>query len=343
MNKFLLFLLILLQSSAWAEPAGGELYEQHCAICHGADGKGGVGVPLALESFLESVSDEYLSKTIHVGRPGRVMPSFAELSENEINAIVQHIRGWSKKKAPVYSSQPISGDKEEGSRLYQQKCASCHGVDAQGGTGTGVTFSRPRDLAIIAPALANHGFLQSASDEMIKQTLLHGRKETPMISFIEQGVTERQIDHIVAYLRSLQGHATKKTEGKALPAYLKYESEEDIEATLAALKKAAVGANFRIIREQYLEDGYVEKGKEDKKKIILYFCNFNMLNKALAIDPRVGLFLPCRVTLIEKDNKVSMITINPAAMSQRFNNDELNKICEEMSVLYEEILEEAAL
>jgi cytochrome c oxidase cbb3-type subunit 3 len=68
-----------------------------------------------------------------------------------------------------------------------------------------------------------------------------------------------------------------------------------------------------------------------------------MLNKALAIDPRVGLFLPCRVTLIEKDNKVSMITINPAAMSQQFNNDELNKLCEEMTALYEEILEEAAL
>lgn len=344
MIKLMLLMIFMMKVSlSWAGPVGSDLYAQHCAICHGSNGKGGVGVPLALPSFLDSVSNEYLSRSIHLGRPGRVMPAFAELSEAEITAIVQHIRGWSKQKAPVFSGLTIKGDKEKGGQLFQQHCAVCHGVDAQGGTGTGVTYSRPRDHVIIAPALANAGFLGAASDEMIKQTLMNGRKGSPMISFIEQGLSEREIEHVVAYVRSLQSQIKEQPKKKLMPAYLKYESEENIELTLLALKKAAVGANFRIIREQYLEQGLIDKGKEDKKKIVLYFCNFNMLNKALAIDPRVGLFLPCRVTLIEKNNKVSMITVNPAAMSQQFNNDELNRLCEEMAALYKEILEEAAL
>ena len=41
-----------------------------------------------------------------------------------------------------------------------------------GGKGTGVTFSRKRDLPVIAPALNNVGFLASASDNMIKDTIM---------------------------------------------------------------------------------------------------------------------------------------------------------------------------
>jgi cytochrome c oxidase cbb3-type subunit 3 len=342
-NLFAILLILLLPVSGHSAPQGEKLYSQNCAACHGENGKGGVGVPLALASFLDNVSDHYLFTTIRQGRPGRIMPSFQEMSDAQVDAIVSYIRGWSKNKAPVYPTDSISGNPANGKKLYAQHCAGCHGADASGGSGTGVTFSRPRDLPIIAPSLANPGFLASASDAMIKHTLQNGRQGTPMNSFASQGMSEQQMDDIVAYIRSLQGLSSAHKKAEKLPAYFKYESSEPIEATLESLKAAAVGANFRIIREQHFEQGYVEKGKEDSKKIILYFCNFNMLNKALAIDPRVGLFLPCRVTLIEQDGKVSMITVNPSAMSKKFNNAELSKICEQMSAMYRDILEEAAL
>ncbi|MEJ2053305.1 MAG: DUF302 domain-containing protein, partial [Calditrichaceae bacterium] len=74
-----------------------------------------------------------------------------------------------------------------------------------------------------------------------------------------------------------------------------------------------------------------------------YFCNFNMLNEALAIDPRVGLFLPCRVTVVEHHGKVQVMSINPKTLSHLFNNQELDQICGRMETLYQDILEEATL
>ena len=188
MRLILLIFLFVWMPISLAAPDGGVLYASHCSACHGDKGGGGVGVPLSLPSFLESVDDSFLAKTIRHGRPGRVMPAFNKLSDAQIDALVAHIRGWSKKPAPEFSMQPVKGDAAHGRELYASYCAGCHGANGEGGKGTGVTFSRRRDLPIIAPALNNAGFLTAVSDEMIRHTLLYGREGTPMRSFLVQGL-----------------------------------------------------------------------------------------------------------------------------------------------------------
>ena len=327
---------------AVAAPNGSNLYRDYCSACHGSNGSGGVGVPLALPDFIDRVSDQYLLKTIRYGRPDRVMPAFEDLSDAQLSSIVAHMRTWSKKKAPVYKADLIKGDSKKGYALFDQHCKSCHGENAQGGTGTGVTFSRKRDLPIVAPALGNSGFLKSATDEMIKDTIMHGRKGSPMRSFSKQ-LGESSINDIVAYIRSLQTKTVHHVDTDKEPDSLIYESADSLEDTLATIKNAIIGSNFKVIRVQKFEQGYVEKGKEDEKKIIVYFCSFSMLDQALRLDPRVGLFLPCRITLLQTGNKVKMYSINPAAMSHMFNNVELKLMCDELSQKYRDIMEEASL
>jgi len=339
----MVFTTLMLSGVSVAGPnEGAMLYRQNCAVCHGADGDGGVGIPLNLPDFLAVASDEYLRNTLRIGRPGRIMPAFANLGDSEIEAVIGYIRSWSPQVAPVYSSEPLPGNPERGKVLYARHCISCHSDKGHGGTGTGVTFSRPREAPVIAPALDNPGFQESVSDAMLKASLLRGRQGTPMPSIKALGLKEKDADDLVAYLRTLNSDVLPE-DSSALEPVILFESAYSLEETLENLKQAVIGRNFRIIREQYLDQGLAAEGKEDTRRIILYFCNFAFLNDALAIDPRVGLFLPCRITLVETEHGVQVMSINPKNLSRLFNNSELDRYCQQMHDLYAEIMEDATL
>jgi cytochrome c oxidase cbb3-type subunit III len=341
----LLGLLLAALTGHAGEPDGEALYRQHCAACHGYDGMGGVGIPLALPDFQYSVTNKYLKVTIREGRPGRIMPAFSNLSNKELNALVKYIRRWAPGKPYRYPVTPVKGNLARGQLLFNRHCAACHGTNGEGGKGTGVTFSRPRDLPIIAPALNNSGFLNAASDQFIKATLMNGREGTPMVSFLKQGLTEKDINDIVVYVRAFEKNRppARKTPLDTDEATIVFESAYDLKTTINNIKDAAVGNNFIIIREQALDQGLVPADKENTKQRIVFFCNFGFLNKALAVDPRVGLFLPCRVTVVEKDGKVLVYAINPNRLSRLFNNSELNQMCHEMNDTYISIIEDATL
>lgn len=343
-RQVLFLLLVFITSSVAAAPDGETLYLKHCSACHDHDGRGGVGVPLALPSFLNSVSDEYLKSSIWLGRPGRVMPAFTKLSEAQVNAIVTYIRSWSDAPAIAHDTTTIQGNADNGKKLYARYCAQCHGENGEGGTGTGVTFSRKRDLPIIPPALNNPGFLSSTTDMMIKNTLINGREGTPMTSSLIAGLSETEVDDLVSYIRSMElNHITDGKDDEILDDAIILDSPYSLEDTIDNLKQAIANQNFTLIRTDFVEHGFVEKGKENKKQVILHFCNFKFLYDALAVDPRIGIFLPCKVTVVEKDGKVQVMTINPMKLSNLFNNDELKRACRELTDIYKTILEDAVL
>ena len=91
-----------------APRSGAELYRAACATCHGADGRGNpkshVGFDIAIPDFTdcsfatpEAEADWFA--VVHQGGPvrafARQMPAFnAALSEEEIVAVVRHVRGF---------------------------------------------------------------------------------------------------------------------------------------------------------------------------------------------------------------------------------------------------------
>lgn len=351
MLRSLALILIFASTPAMAAesksmPDGARLYVQRCSACHGADGRGGVGVPIALPAFLSGVDDDYLRMTIRLGRPGRVMPAFPQLEDIEVSAIISHIRSWPGQKQPATQTrQHITGNAVRGKSHYEQHCASCHGVNGEGGHGTGVTLSRPRSAPILAPALNNPGFLKAASDSLIKTTLLRGREGTPMRSFLNQGLTEGDINDIVAFVRSFE-QQTPPPSALVLESespVLIRESPYSVERTVEKVKTAIGAANMRLIRTQTLDQGFAKEGDENQRQIIVYSCGFTFLNEALKVDPRVGLFLPCRITVVQHAKKVLVMSINPKRLSRIFNNAELNELCSEMHQIYTDILEEAVL
>ena len=345
-TAFLLIVLAAAQQAVWADvPDGAKLFAQNCAVCHGETGSGGIGVPLSLPSFQATVSNRYLAATLRHGRPGRVMPAFTRLSNAEVDAVVRYIRSWYHGPVPTYTDAPVKGNPEHGKQLFAEHCAMCHGADGRGGKGTGVTFSRPRGLPIMPPALNNAGFLASVPDAMIRAVLIHGRAGTPMISFVKVGLSKRDIDDLVAYVRSFQGAGKASAAGSVagLQPDLVVQSPYDLKTTLRNLTQAINSDNFFVGRDQPVEYGLTTPDKANPHQIIVYFCDVPFLNKALAIDPRVGLFLPCRITVVEHEGKVTLMAVNPEVVSKLFNNSELNELCKEMHDRYLAIMQEATL
>lgn len=347
MRKYALLLLALcggLAGSALAAPEGARLFSRHCAACHGEQGEGGIGVPLSLPSFQAGVSDEYLRQTIRKGRPGRVMPAFTRLSDAEVDALVTQLRTWAPSAGQPHFTAVGQGDARRGKALYASHCASCHGAEGEGGKGTGVTFSRPRNLPIMAPALNNPGFLASASDAQIRSTILAGRAGTPMPAFASK-LSAQAADDLVAYIRGFAPTTPglQKVGPAAQAPSLVQDSPYDFETTVANVKRAVESNNFTFIREQKLDYGLVPSARESSRQHVIYFCNFGMLNDALATDPRVGVFLPCRITVAEQGGKVRLMATNPKRLSPIFNNAELDAFCDRMTHQYRTVMEEATL
>ena len=80
------------QAPEAAKPDAPTLYQQHCAVCHGAQRTGLMG-PALLPESLERVRPAELQRVIAQGRPATQMAGFAsQLSESEIQALATWVR-----------------------------------------------------------------------------------------------------------------------------------------------------------------------------------------------------------------------------------------------------------
>ncbi len=323
---------------------GGRLYALHCSACHGNYGLGGVGIPLALDDFLESVTDRYIALTIRFGRPGRVMPPFPRLTGHEVLAITKYIRSLHWADEPQFSSEPVVGDPVAGRGLFAAFCAQCHGANGEGGQGTGVSFSRPRFKSILAPALNNAGFLASASDQIIKHSLIQGREGTPMRSVPALGLSEQDINDLVSYIRSFQNQLTKQVIIKRpADAVLLQQSPYSYQQTIENVKKAVADSDYSVVREQLLGEGIIDPDEGERKQYVIYFANLEMLSDGLGRDPRIGLFLPGKIVIAEYEGVVKVLTSNPKQYAALFNNMALNDFAEALYRTYRTILQAAVL
>jgi len=121
------------------------------------------------------------------------------------------------------------------------------------------------------------------------------------------------------------------------------ESPYSLTDTVEQVKRAITGQNFKLIRQQMLDHDPSANQQSITKEIVIYFCNFKKLDMALKLDKRAGLFLPCRISIVERDGKVFMMTVNPKELNSLFQNQKLDELCNELYQAYLAILEEASL
>lgn len=244
---------LLLASRAWAQAPtegmfnarvdaeqGRKLWSANCAVCHGAEGKGGRGSDLASGKFQHGGTDDDLYRAMRNGIPGTEMPGFP-LSGVESMQLLAFVRALGRAAMPP----PTEGDAARGRALFagSGQCASCHRV---GGTGSriGPDLSdagarlAPSDLlaSLLRPderVLPMHWYVRAVTRDgrtitgrrlnedtysvqlidaqdrlvsLVKQELKEYEliKKSPMPGY-EGKLTREQLGDLVAYLASLKG------------------------------------------------------------------------------------------------------------------------------------------
>jgi mono/diheme cytochrome c family protein len=75
---------------------GASLYETHCAVCHGATGDGFGQVPSHVDftsrHWQQYRSEADIRSAIRSGVAGTTMPAFPTLSDEQLDALVAHLR-----------------------------------------------------------------------------------------------------------------------------------------------------------------------------------------------------------------------------------------------------------
>jgi len=107
-------------------------YLASCARCHGVDGGGGEGPPLARARLPRASDDAALVRIMSQGIPGTAMSGSWWLSSEELGQIAAYVRSLAPSDA---TGTRLDGDPSRGRALYEREgCDRCHTI---GGFGTG--------------------------------------------------------------------------------------------------------------------------------------------------------------------------------------------------------------
>lgn len=215
---------------------GRYVYQKHCVECHGTTGRGNGPWAAELEtkprnfrsglfkfrttSYGTLPVDADLRRTIRSGISGTAMPIFAQLHDEEVDALIVYLKNLSKCwKDPALAAKPVAMPEvpawfaDEGERTrhartgkarYATLCAVCHGVDGRGDgpAGKGLVDGWG---GIISPAvLASPHHKSGDSPRDLYRTIATGLNGTPMLGYAAS-LGEQEIWELVAWVVELGG------------------------------------------------------------------------------------------------------------------------------------------
>ncbi|MFO1257578.1 MAG: cytochrome-c oxidase, cbb3-type subunit III [Gammaproteobacteria bacterium] len=163
---------------------GQRLFANHCAACHGADGRGSIGFPNLTDThWIYGGTPAEIKTTITSGRQGMMPPQERVLgSDKVIQDVVQYVLKLNHKTFDAAAA-------ERGEQAYQRVCAVCHGQDAEGNKQIG------------APNLKNNAWTFGGTPLRIEMTVRYGRQA--QMPAHENILTSEKIHLLTAFVYSL--------------------------------------------------------------------------------------------------------------------------------------------
>jgi putative heme-binding domain-containing protein len=166
---------------------GAQRFMEYCVACHGADAKGGDKAPplLSASSPLNG-SDSELFRIVHDGTKGG-MPSFAQIGDANIRAVLQFLRKLENNTASksVTAEVAVTGDADLGRALYfgKAQCSQCHLMQGKGGfiASSLTNYGRNRAVDEILKAITTPDTPLPPSSQVVTVTTSTGKKLTGVL------------------------------------------------------------------------------------------------------------------------------------------------------------------
>ena len=172
---------------------GMRLFGNNCAMCHGSDGRGGVGFPNLTDSEWQwGEGYDNVLTAINNGRQAAMPPWADALGEDGVKEVTEYVVQMSGREA----EEALAG---AGEAKFGMFCAACHMPDGTGNPALG------------APDLTNDIWLYGGDRETIMEGLHLGRNGA-MPAFGEQ-LSEERRRLLAAYVLGLD-YAAALIEGR---------------------------------------------------------------------------------------------------------------------------------
>ncbi len=215
--------------------AGETIYFEYCSGCHGrrADGRGPQSLNLVPKpqnlrntQFVRYLTDNRMYASISGGVRGTAMPPFEmTITPEKRWQVIHYIRSLTADDTLTISNalsyQPVSDSAKnpvspdatsiaEGSKLYKNFCASCHGTNADGsGVLAANLVPMPRNLVAVT-SWGEKPFIDYMTDSRLYNSITNGVPGTSMQPWISV-MTDAQRWSIINFLRETANKEREKS------------------------------------------------------------------------------------------------------------------------------------
>jgi cytochrome c oxidase cbb3-type subunit 3 len=184
----------------YAQLSGQSIFQNNCAVCHGAGGGGNKGYPnLTAGAWLWGGKIEDIQQTITYGiRNGNPdardsqMPAFGKdklLSADDVKLMAQYVMYIAKSDQEKKQEQNL--DLKRADEVFQANCASCHGANGKGNYIAG------------APNLTDAIWLYGGDFKTIYDVIYNGRAGNMPVW--KEKLTDSEIKSVAVYVHQLGG------------------------------------------------------------------------------------------------------------------------------------------
>ena len=271
---------------------GKAIYDDKCAHCHGAEGKGdGSGADrlsprprdftrgqykIRSTESRELPTDDDLLRIVTDGMPGTSMPGWPGLSDDELRAVVAYIKTFSKQfervtAAPVEIAMvdkvpPSDESVSEGRKVFEMlECAKCHGQQGRGDGPSALTLvdewkypTRPADLTM--SWLFRGG---DATDDLYRR-FMAGLAGTPMPSIKDGFPMDMEVEDIQIMIED-EEEISAEEQGKYDDAVRDIRVKTWHLANYVRSLSPAQKPEVAIVLESALVEGELPQGADDPR------------------------------------------------------------------------------